>query len=84
MKAILIALVAAGTTLINCPPAEAREGCGIGYNRGPHGYCRPNHDRAVVVVPPLRVGVYYPGRGYWYDGRFWAHRYRWNGGWRYR
>jgi len=35
------------------------------------------------------VGRYYPGRGYWYNNRWWHHRYRdrdrdRDRGWRYR
>lgn len=84
MKVNLIALIAAGATLMTCAAAEAREGCGVGAHRGPRGICRPNRIDAVVAAPGLRVGVFYPGRGYWYGGRYWAHRYRWQGGWRYR
>lgn len=84
MKFYSIALIAAGATLMTCMPAEARDGCGVGAHRGRHGYCRPNQARPVVVAPVLRVGVFYPGRGYWYGGHHWAHRYRWHGGWRYR
>ncbi len=67
------------------PSANAAGGCGIGFHRGPLGGCRPNGGGPVVVVPGgLAVGVFYPGRGYWDGNRYWGHRYRWNGGWRYR
>ncbi len=37
----------------------------------------------MVVVGP-RIGVFYPGRGYWDGRRYWQHRYRHHNGWRYR
>lgn len=83
MKYILLAAVAAGAALMAVAPAEARQGCGPGGHRGPGGYCRPNRGH-VVVVPAVRVGVFYPGRGYWDGRRYWSHRTRWHGGWRYR
>jgi hypothetical protein len=30
------------------------------------------------------VGVFVTGRGYWDGHRYWWHRERWRGGWRYR
>jgi hypothetical protein len=82
-KVLLVAL-AAGAALTTINPAEARQGCGAGFHRAPNGRCFPNRGRRVVVVPAPRVGVFYPGRGYWYGNRYWAHRDRWHGGWRYR
>jgi hypothetical protein len=35
-------------------------------------------------VGPLVIGTYYHGRGYWDGHRYWQHRDRWHGGWRYR
>jgi hypothetical protein len=84
MKKILLATLAAGAALTAIAPAEARQGCGPGAHRGPGGYCRPNREGPVLVAPGLRIGVFYPGRGYWDGGRYWGHRYRWHGGWRYR
>jgi hypothetical protein len=52
-------------------------------HRGPYGHCRPN-GAVAVGVGPLVVGTLYPGRGYWDGHRYWAHRERWHGGWRYR
>jgi hypothetical protein len=72
MKKLLLAALAVGTAITTAMPAEARQGC------------VPNRVRRVVVVPAPRVGVYYPGRGYWHANRYWGHRYRWHGGWRYR
>jgi hypothetical protein len=40
-----------------------------------------------VIAGPggaLVIGTYYPRRGYWDGRRYWAHRDRWHGGWRYR
>lgn len=85
MNKLLLAAVALGATLATAGPADARQGCGRGFHRGPYGRCIVNRGRApVVVVRTPRVGVFYPGRGYWYRNRYWAHRYRWHGGWRYR
>lgn len=91
MRKIILAALAAGAALTIGVPAEARQGCGIGAHRGPGGYCRPNRGRfygpprgGFVGAPGLRIGVFYPGRGYWGGRRYYAHRYRWHGGWRYR
>jgi len=61
-------------------PAQARQGCGPGFHRAPSGMCRPNRDRRIVFVE----GRFYPGRGYWYQNRWWHRRYRWHDSWRYR
>ena len=86
-KKALFAAIAAGVALAGVTTAGASGGCGINFHRGPYGACRPNYyiapDPAVVVGGPV-VGIYYPGRGYWYGGRYWWHRYYWGGGWRYR
>ena len=63
--------------------AQAAQGCGPGYHRGPYGGCRPNLGPGPVVVGP-RLGVFYGGRGWWDGHRYWGNRYRWHGGWRYR
>jgi hypothetical protein len=42
--------------------------------------CRPNRDRRIVFVE----GRFYPGRGYWYQNRWWHRRYRGHDSWRYR
>lgn len=83
MRTLLLAALAAGAAFIVAPPAEARQGCGVGAHRAPNGYCRPNRDR-VVVAPRLRIGGFYHGRGYWDGRRYWGHRFRSHGGWRYR
>jgi hypothetical protein len=88
-KLILLAL-AAGTAVATIPVANAREGCGPGFHRGPAGHCRPNggYDRGPAVVggPGVRlvIGNYYHGRGYWDGRRYYQNRYRHGGGWRYR
>lgn len=86
MKALLAVALAAGAAVITVTPADARQGCGPGYHRGPAGHCRPNRGGPAVIVAPGRlvVGNFYRGRGYW-DGRhYWQHRYRHHNGWRYR
>ena len=83
MKKILLAALAAGAALTAVAPAQARQGCGIGGHRGPGGYCRPNGGGAFVASG-VRIGVFYPGRGYWGGRGYYGHRYRWHGGWRYR
>jgi len=87
MKALLAIALAAGATLVASSPADARQGCGPGFHRGPYGHCRPNRGNRVVAVAPggaLIVGNYYARRGYWDGRRYWHHRTRWHSGWRYR
>ncbi|MBV9747782.1 MAG: hypothetical protein JO157_03100 [Acetobacteraceae bacterium] len=83
MKSFLALALAAGATLAPTAPANAAQGCGPGGHRGPYGHCRPNgYGRPMGQT--WVVGNFYPGRGYW-DGRRWyQHRDRWHGGWRYR
>lgn len=71
----------AATLVMVAQPALARDGCGRDFHRGPRGHCRPNRGPGVETV---RIGVFYPGRGYWDGRRYWQHRERWRGGWRYR
>jgi len=83
MKKIVFTALAAAAMLAALVPAEAAQGCGPGFHRGPHDHCRPN--RAVSIgVPPLVIGTFYPGHGYWDGHRYWMRRERWHGGWRYR
>ncbi len=85
-KLLIIALTSAAAFASAIPAAQAAEGCGPGFHRGPYGACRPNRPpaRAVVVVPGgPRMGVFYHGRGYWDGHRYWMHRERWHDGWRY-
>jgi hypothetical protein len=84
-KILIIALTCAATITGVASTAEARQGCGVGFHRGPYGACRPNVGRGPVVVVPggPRVGVFYGGRGYWDGHRYWMHRHAWHRGWRY-
>jgi len=85
MKLLIAAALSVGVAFTAIPAAEARQGCGAGYHRGPAGRCRPNANaRSVVVVPRLVVGRYYPNRGYWDGRRYYRQRIRQNNGWRYR
>lgn len=84
MKKILLLAIAAGAALSAVAPADARQGCGPAFHRGPYGGCRPNRGGGVVVAGPLVVGRFYRGRGYWDGRRYHPHRERWHGGWRYR
>lgn len=83
MRTILLTAIAVGAAFAALAPAEARQGCGIEAHPGPGGYCRPNHG-AAVIAPAVRIGVFYPGRGYWDGRRYWGHRFHRHGGWRYR
>ena len=83
MFVLAISAIAAASSLA-VVPAEARQGCGVGYHRGPQGFCRPNRPVVVVRLAGPRIGVCYRGRGYW-DGRYYrAHRHWERGGWHYR
>lgn len=87
LRTVLATALVAGATLAAAAPAEAAQGCGRGYHRGPYGHCRPNGygPRAAYAAPGVRlvIGNYYHGRGYW-DGRRWyQHRRAYNRGWRY-
>jgi hypothetical protein len=82
MKTVLLIATAAAMALGSVAPAQARQGCGPGFHRGPYGGCQPNGGPALVVAPT--IGVFYAGRGYWDGHRYWAHREHWHGGWRYR
>jgi hypothetical protein len=86
MKRIFAVVLAAGVAFAAASAADAAQGCGPGYHRGPYGHCRPNVGPGPVEVVPggLVVGTFYPGRGYWDGNHYWMHRYRWHNGWRYR
>lgn len=85
MKTIFAAVLAAGVAIAAASSAEARDGCGGGFHRGPYGHCRPNGGPGpFVVAPGIVVGGFYPGRGYWDGRRYYHHREHWHGGWRYR
>ena len=82
MKKLMLGALAAGAALTIVSSAQAAGGCGVGGHRGPYGGCRGNLGAGPIVGPAL--GVFYPGRGYWDGHRYWANRYAWHGGWRYR
>jgi hypothetical protein len=84
MNKILAAALAAGVALTAFAPADASQGCGRGFHRGPYGHCRPNGGSGVVVAPGLVIGNFYRGRGYWDGHRYFQQRYRYHNGWRYR
>ena len=81
-------LVLAGLTVVAAASAatsaEAAQGCGPGFHRGIYGRCYPNVGPYAYSPGGIAIETFYPGRGYWYGGRFWGHRYGWRGGWRYR
>jgi hypothetical protein len=89
MKKLILAALAAGSMIVlAAPAAEAAQGCGPGFHRGYYGHCRPNgpvgRPGVGIAVGPLVIGNFYAGRGYWDGHRYWRHRERWHGGWRYR
>lgn len=80
MKALTAIGLATAISISAVSPAAARQGCGLGFHRNFRGFCVPNVRQQVWVV-----GRYYPGRGYWYSGRWWHRRYRdRDDNWRYR
>lgn len=84
MTKAILGIVAVAAVLGTASAAEAAQGCGEGWHRGPYGHCRPNAGPVVVAPGPVVAGVFYPGRGWWDGHRYWWHRDRWHGGWRYR
>ncbi len=84
MKTMLALAVATTAVIGAMSTADARDGCGRGFFRGPAGHCRPMGGPRPVFVAVPRIGIFYPGRGYWDGRRYWAHRYHHHGGWRYR
>ncbi len=84
IKKILLGALASVAVLTAAAPADARDGCGAGFHRGPYGECHPNRGPGpMLVAPGVAIGAFYPGRGYWDGHRYWAHRYAWHRGWRY-
>lgn len=86
MKTFVAIAIAIGVMAGTASVAEARDGCGRGMARGPHGHCRVIGGPGAVVVGPGRlvIGNFYAGRGYWDGRRYYQHRYRHHNGWRYR
>lgn len=70
------------------PAADARVTVGVGIGIGGpvhhRHFCRHHPYQCGGAVVGPRIGVYYGGRGWWDGHRYWGHRYRWHGGWRYR
>jgi hypothetical protein len=73
------------------PASSAAVHVGIGIGAPAYG---PSHrhwcwrhpgacHRGAYIAGP-RIGVFYGGRGWWDGHRYWAHRDRWHGHWRYR
>jgi hypothetical protein len=60
MKFLIAAAVVATTMAGFGASANAAQGCGPGWHRGPYGGCQPN--RAVVVVRPAPRVVVVPPR----------------------
>jgi hypothetical protein len=84
MKTLILSALVAGAAFAATSPADAAQGCGPGGHRGYYGHCRPNGPPVVVGPGPMVVGTYYPRQGWWDGHRYWQHRERWHGGWRYR
>ncbi|MFG3593830.1 GCG_CRPN prefix-to-repeats domain-containing protein [Bradyrhizobium sp. RDI18] len=68
MKYLFAAVLALGT-VASFGAAEAAQGCGPGWARGPYGRCQPIRRAVVVrpapvvvVRPPARTVVVRPGR----------------------
>ena len=79
--AIALSISAAVTAVAGASTAQAAQGCGAGYHRGPAGRCRPNG--RSVMRQRLIIGRHYD-RGYWDGRQYRQERYRQNNRWRYR
>jgi hypothetical protein len=53
MKYLIAAALLATTVVGFTATADAAQGCGPGYHRGPYGRCVPNRGAVVVVRPPV-------------------------------
>lgn len=76
MKRLVISTAAAllGTLVgLSVVPALAIQGCGVGFHRGPSGYCRPNYGAPYAARGVYRGGAY-AYRGGVYGGRVYARR----------
>src|SRR5262249_33027493 len=63
VRRVLVASLGLAAALTIVSSAQAAGGCGVGYHRGPHGYCRPNEGappRAAVVVATPGAVIYAP------------------------
>jgi hypothetical protein len=87
MNVYLLGAAAMGALLTISAPAQAHDGCGEGFYRGPHGNCHPDgyHPGPGPAHVAYVDGHYYHGHGYYYHNRWYQERYRWHdGSWRYR
>ena len=89
MRNLILSAAVLGAALASVSAVQASGGCGRDFHRNPAGFCRPNGGPLIVGPGPVvvvgpRLGVFYPGRGYWDGHRYWHRRYRWHGDWRYR
>ena len=80
-----------GGLALSAAPADAGVVVGVGLGGGGHHHARHwcyRHpgacSRPGIVVGGPRIGVFYGGRGWWDGHRYWGHRERWHGHWRYR
>ena len=55
MKYLIAAALLATTVVGFAPVADAAQGCGPGYARGPYGRCQPMGGVVVVRRPPVVV-----------------------------
>ncbi len=78
LKKTLIVAVAAAASLAGVSAAQAY--CPPGFHHVSYGGCR--RDVPLNAGAPV-IGIYYNGQGYWDGHRYWGHRDRFNGGWRY-
>jgi hypothetical protein len=86
MRTFLTIAFVGAVALATSSSVDAMGGCGPGWHPGPYGHhCFRNGGGGgseLVVAPG--IGVFVTGRGYWDGHRYWMHRDRWHGGWRYR
>jgi len=61
MKYLFAAAILVAGSIASLSAANAAQGCGPGWHRGPMGGCQPNR-RVVVVERPAPVVVVRPGR----------------------
>jgi len=55
MKYLIAAALLATSVAGFAATADAAQGCGPGYHRGPYGGCQPNRGVVVVRRPPVVV-----------------------------
>jgi hypothetical protein len=85
MKLYLLGAAAMGALLTLSAPAQAHDGCGQGFSRGPHGNCHADGYRPGPAPVAYVDGRFYEGHGYYYHNHWYHDRYRHHdGSWRYR